>query len=154
MLALSTLHTLLSQVLSLPDLHTAILHTPGGQLVSFASDPSKSKDDIHLVVGVSWKIWQENAGQGCVTDESELGRVIVLPINEPTEELPQPLPDDHQPLMLLTLNSTDSVSWEELKIKGTALATHFAKTFRKFRVHLAVSKPPPASNGPSPALIR
>jgi len=72
MLALSTLHTLLSQVLSLPDLHTAILHTPGGQLVSFASDPSRSKDDIHLVVGVSWKIWQENAGQGCVTDESEV----------------------------------------------------------------------------------
>ncbi|KAF5374968.1 hypothetical protein D9758_000504 [Tetrapyrgos nigripes] len=154
MLALSTLHTLLSQVLSLPDLHTAILHTPGGHLVSYASDPSRSKDDIHLVVGVSWRIWQDTQGQGYLTNEGELGRVIVLPIDEPEEELPQPLSEDHQPLMLLTLNATDSVDWEELRIKGTALATHFAKTLCRFRAHLTAPKPPPASNGPSIGLAR
>lgn len=47
----------------------------------------------------------------------KLGRILVLPVDEPLEDLPQPVPEDHQPLMLLTLNATDTVSWEELQSK-------------------------------------
>lgn len=47
----------------------------------------------------------------------QLGRIVVLPVDEPPEMLPQPLPEDYQPLMLLVLNSTDEVEWEELQNK-------------------------------------
>jgi hypothetical protein len=76
MLVLSSLHNLLLQVLSLPTLHTAVLFTPEGQLVSYASDPSKTKDDIRVVVGVSGEIWQETKQRGMGMVESEVGDVI------------------------------------------------------------------------------
>jgi hypothetical protein len=52
-----------------------------------------------------------------MVDWMQLGRIVVLPVDEPPEMLPQPLPEDYQPLMLLVLNSTDEVEWEELQNK-------------------------------------
>ncbi len=72
MLNLTNLRTLLLQVLSLPALHTAILFTPEGQLVSFASDSSRSKDEIRVVVGLSGEIWQETKEQGIGMVDSEV----------------------------------------------------------------------------------
>jgi hypothetical protein len=72
MLVLSTLHRLLSQILTLPDLHTAVLLTTEGQLVSVASDPSRSKDDILVAVGLSGEIWQETQEQGYGMVDSEV----------------------------------------------------------------------------------
>jgi hypothetical protein len=130
MLVLSTLHKLLSQILSLPDLHTAILLTTEGQLVSFATDPSRSKDEILVAVGLSGEVWQETREQGYGMVDSEvrhamfsthskissdqLGRILVLAVEEIEEEedLNEP-----QPLMLLALNSTDAVEWDELEAK-------------------------------------
>ena len=63
MLLLSSLHNLLQQVLSLPELHTAVLFTPEGQLVSYASDSSTPKDEIRVLVGVSGEVWQETKQQ-------------------------------------------------------------------------------------------
>ena len=63
MLLLSSLHNLLHQVLSLPELHTAVLFTPEGQLVSYASDSSTPKDEIRVLVGVSGEVWQETKQQ-------------------------------------------------------------------------------------------
>ena len=72
MLVLSTLHSLLSQVLSLPCLHTAVLLTPTGQLVSVASDPRRPKDDIRIVVGLAMEVWQETKEQDFGMIESEV----------------------------------------------------------------------------------
>jgi hypothetical protein len=72
MLVLSTLHKLLSQVLSLPDLHTALLLTPEGQLISFSSDPARPKDEILVVVGLSGEVWRETRQQGTGMVDSEV----------------------------------------------------------------------------------
>lgn len=133
MLDLSRLRDRLSQILSLPDLHTAILLTPAGQLVSVACDPFRPKDEIRVVVGLSGEVWHETREEGVGMVDSEvcqqsaspfsfvndfvcrkLGRIVVLPVDD---KLPDPLPEDYQPLMLLVLNSTTAVEWEELKAK-------------------------------------
>jgi hypothetical protein len=72
MLVLATLHRLLSQVISSPGLHTAALLTPNGQLVSYACDSTRSKDDVRLVVGLSSEIWLEVADQGIGMVDSEV----------------------------------------------------------------------------------
>jgi hypothetical protein len=72
MLLLSSLHNLLQQVLSLPDLHTAVLFTPEGQLVSYASDSSTPKDEIRVFVGVSGEVWQETKQNGMGMVDSEV----------------------------------------------------------------------------------
>lgn len=54
-------------------------------------------------------------------DWVQLGRIVVLPVDEPSE-LQLPLAEDYQPLMLLVLNSTDAVEWEELQTKVYTLA--------------------------------
>ena len=72
MLLLSSLHNLLHQVLSLPELHTAVLFTPEGQLVSYASDSSKPKDEIRVLVGVSGEVWQETKQHGIGMVDSEV----------------------------------------------------------------------------------
>jgi hypothetical protein len=148
MLVLSTLHNLLSQVLFLPHLHTAVLLTPAGQLVSVATDPARPKDEIRIIVGLAGEVWQETREQGFGMVDSEvirdisywsmvdwrryiqkLGRILVLPVDDAPEALPppqtqpQPQPsqaleeEDHQPLMLLALNSTTAVDWDELQTK-------------------------------------
>jgi hypothetical protein len=78
MLVLSTLHTLLSQVLSLPHLHSAILSTPSGQLVCYASDPSRPKDEIRVVVGLSGEIWQETLDNGTGMVDSEVSWLVAI----------------------------------------------------------------------------
>jgi len=80
MLLLSSLHNLLQQVLSLPGLHAAVLFTPEGQLVSYASDLSKPKDEIRVLVGVGGEVWQETKQHGMGMVDSEIGRIIVLPV--------------------------------------------------------------------------
>lgn len=71
-LVLSTLNTLLAQLISLPELHTAILLSPEGQLISVASDPSRPKDKARVVAGVSSEVWQETKARGYGTIESEV----------------------------------------------------------------------------------
>jgi len=80
-----------------------------------------------------------------------------------------PYKDDRVPLMLLALNATAAVDWEELQIKVSGgsrslfihsyslglqagiLAGHLAKPLGRFREHLAVPRPPlPMSATTSP----
>lgn len=139
MLLLSSLHNLLQQVLSLPELHTAVLFTPEGQLVSYASDPSKAKDDIRVFVGVSGEVWQETKqhGMGMVDSEvcehptstfvcanrrpskSQIGRIIVLPVlplKDNGGANKEPVSDEGDPVMLVALNAKESVDWDRLRI--------------------------------------
>ncbi|KAJ7750188.1 hypothetical protein B0H16DRAFT_1549772 [Mycena metata] len=152
MLVLSRLQDSLRKILSPPGLHTAVLLTPSGQLVSFASYESRCKDEIRVIAGLSGEVWQETQEQGSGMVDSELGRIVVLPVDEAPELLPMPLPDDYQPLMLLVLNSTDAVEWDDLQTKGKALASQIAKPLSKFRQHLVVHKPPPLLHGGSSAV--
>ncbi|KAJ7103125.1 hypothetical protein B0H15DRAFT_874520 [Mycena belliarum] len=155
MLVLSRLQDSLSQILEPPELHTVVLLTPSGQLVSFASYPSRSKDEIRVIAGLAGEVWQETLEQGFGIVDSEVGRIAVLPVDEPLELIPQPLPEDYQPLMLLVLNSTEAVDSEDLLEKGRALASQIAKPLSKFRPHLTVRKPPPMPSAvTSPARAR
>ena len=72
MLVLSTLHQLLSQILSSPHLHTAVLLTPSGELVSFASSFERPKDEIRVLVGLSGEIWRETKHHGFGMVDSEV----------------------------------------------------------------------------------
>jgi hypothetical protein len=76
MLVLSTLYNLLSQVLSLPELHTAVLMTPEGQLISVACGSSRPKDEIRIVVGLSGEVWQETKEQGFGMVDSEVRSLV------------------------------------------------------------------------------
>ncbi|KAG5639545.1 hypothetical protein H0H81_012216 [Sphagnurus paluster] len=150
MLVLSALHNLLSQVLTLPHLHTAILLTPTGQLVSVASDPHRPKDEIRVVVGLAMEIWQETKDEEFSMVDSELGRILVVPVDErpvsPSSQQVAPTDAEEkekqrEPLMLLALNATSAVEWEALQSKGKVLACHLAKPLGKFREYLAVPRP-------------
>ena len=61
MLNLAIFRKLLTQVLSGPEIHTAVLSTLSGSLISYASlnDISSTKKEIRLIVGLSGEIWGE-----------------------------------------------------------------------------------------------
>ncbi|KAG5645363.1 hypothetical protein DXG03_006425 [Asterophora parasitica] len=170
MLVLSALHTFLSQVLSLPELHTAVLLTPAGQLVSVAADPLRPKDEIRVVVGLAAEVWQETRGEELSMVDSEFGRILVVPVEEtpastspvaPTLENGNGITNantgdteaakEGEPLMLLALNSSSTVDWDVLQSKGKILACHLAKPLGQFKEYLAVPRPVlPASTTTSP----
>lgn len=82
MLNLSNLRKLLSQVLS-PSLHTAVLFTPEGQLVSYAASPYTSKDEVRVLVGLSGELWQESREDGMGQLDSEVFHLFLhsAPLN-------------------------------------------------------------------------
>lgn len=72
MLVLSTLHSLLSQIVSPGKLHTAVLLTPAGELVSAASNPQRPKDEVRVIVGLGGEVWRETRDQGIGMVDSEV----------------------------------------------------------------------------------
>ena len=72
MLNLANLRTLLSRVLDLPALHTVALFTPEGELVCYVSSPTKAKDHVRVLVGLSTEIWQETREQHIGMVDSEV----------------------------------------------------------------------------------
>ncbi|KAG6842403.1 hypothetical protein C0991_007533 [Blastosporella zonata] len=120
MLVLSTLHNLLSQALT-PELHTAVLLTTAGQLVAVAADGHRAKDEIWVVVGLAMEIWQETQEQEFSMVDCELGRIVVVPVDDQPPSQTQADKEgekgEYEPLMLLALNSTTGVDWEELQTK-------------------------------------
>lgn len=72
MLNLTNLRVLLAQALSPSAIHSAVLFTPEGQLVSFVSDPPRSKDEIRVIVGLGGEIWQETKEHGLGMVDSEV----------------------------------------------------------------------------------
>jgi len=132
MLVLSTLHRLLSHVLSHPHLHTAVLFTPAGELVCVASSDQRPKDDVRVLVGLSGEIWRETKETGYGMAESELGRITVVPVEDDAEDHVSPQPPDVPPLLLIALNGTANVEWSELRSKSRALAGQLAKPLGKY----------------------
>ncbi|EPQ60123.1 hypothetical protein GLOTRDRAFT_134872 [Gloeophyllum trabeum ATCC 11539] len=146
MLVLSALHDVLTQVLSLPELHTAVLLTPSGQLISYASDPSSAKDHVRVVVGLSGEVWQETQGVSMV--DTEVGRILVMPVEKTSEATPQPRTDSEapEPLMLIALNAVSSVDWQDLQDTGRELANHLAGPINKYRSRLLASAVSPTAS--------
>ena len=72
MLNLNNLRLLLSQVVASGNINIATLLTPEGQLVSFASNPPRSKDEVRVIVGLSSEIWQETKEQDVGMADSEV----------------------------------------------------------------------------------
>ncbi|KAF9451361.1 hypothetical protein P691DRAFT_807915 [Macrolepiota fuliginosa MF-IS2] len=143
MLVLSTLHSLLAQILSPGKLHTAVLLTPAGELVSVASKPQRPKDEVRVIAGLGGEVWRETKEQGIGMVDSELGKILVLPVDDGPENSDPARFLHRPPLMLLALNASEDVGWEEMQSKGAALASHLAKPFGQFREVLS----PATSNG-------
>src|ERR1700761_4622799 len=75
MLVLSTFRRLLSQVLTdKEDIHTAVLATPTGNLVSYASqrDVSSTKAEIRTIIGLACEIWGEEEKEDTVMAETDV----------------------------------------------------------------------------------
>ncbi|KAI5120792.1 hypothetical protein M0805_002419 [Coniferiporia weirii] len=128
MLVLSSLNKLLAQVLAPPALHTAVLLTSSGALVSFATSGARPKDDVRVLVGLASEIWAETREYGEGMVDSELGRIVVLPIESLQESRPST-----EPVLLIALNATDDIEWGELMRKGQNLASHLARPLQQLQ---------------------
>jgi len=130
--------------------------------VSYASDPSRPKDEIRVVVGISGEIWQEMKQQGIGMVDSELGRILVLPVlplNETSSSGKEAESGEGAPVMLVALNSSEIVEWEELRIKAKELVYHLEKPVNQLRGRLTtarVSQPvsSPRNNATRPSRTR
>ncbi|KAI8981179.1 hypothetical protein BD414DRAFT_420009 [Trametes punicea] len=136
MLNLTNLRALLSRVLAPPKLHTVALFTPQGDLVCYVSDPSKTKDHVRVLVGLSTETWQETRDQKIGMVECELGNLLVLPIEVPKRA------EDDEPPMLLALNSESSLPFDVLEAKARKVAEHLEKPVAQLSRTLAAPSPP------------
>ncbi|TBU50022.1 isoprenoid synthase domain-containing protein [Dichomitus squalens] len=144
MLNLPNLRTLLSRVLDLPKLHTVVLFTPEGELVSYVSIPDRPKDRVRVIVGLSTEIWQETREQGVGRVDSQLGHLLVLPVEAQKKD------DDDDPPLLLTLNSETSVPWEELEVKKKTTHSAQPQTLPPNDPLLHAPNPPKLPTRPDP----
>lgn len=221
MLVLQSLHNYLTQVLSPPSIHTALLVTPEGALVSYASQldcendqgsvssfgttptaraieltadgprsdqsldssagqrtssnvaasapfnspsPSRaastvagptplttsrgelgrvrSKDEVRKVAGLSAEVWAETGEEGMV--ESELGRILVVAVEEPREENGGAA---EEPLLLLALNGATDADWDRMSKKAHKLAAFLAPSVHKQRGQMQPVSPVSLANG-------
>ncbi|KAH8099711.1 hypothetical protein BXZ70DRAFT_940771 [Cristinia sonorae] len=143
MLNLSNLRKLLSQVIS-PSLFAAVLFTPEGQLVSYAAGPYVSKDEVRVIVGLGGELWQESREEGAGQLDSELGHLLVVPLESPASDEAEGFTDkDDDPLMLLALNADRSLSWKELKDIASELAVHLEKPVAELRGRLSAAPTSP-----------
>ncbi|KAF8559910.1 terpenoid synthase [Imleria badia] len=113
MLVLPTLHTYLSQLLSPPSIHTALLLTPEGALTRTGPAPQRSKDEIRMAAGLGAEVWAETRGEGEGMAESELGRILVLAVEDGRVS-----GEGTEPLLLLAVNGTLEANWDTMRVKA------------------------------------
>ena len=77
MLMLPALNRVLKQIVFPPDVLTAILLTPSGDLVSYVSHEGRPKDDIRLLTGLSAEVWSETKEHGIGMVDSEVRSISV-----------------------------------------------------------------------------
>ncbi|KAF8578943.1 hypothetical protein K439DRAFT_1638433 [Ramaria rubella] len=162
MLNLTALRKVLTAVLSPPRVHTAILFTPSGDLVAHATNPSaRSKDQLRVLVGLASEVWLEVGDEGIGMAESELGKVLVLPLHPKQQSRPLRIgrtssrspsndslpangsPADGDPPLLIAVNALDDVEWAEMQIKAQGIANHLAGPLVEFEDRLLA---PPLRN--------
>ncbi|KAF8522824.1 hypothetical protein JB92DRAFT_2886167 [Gautieria morchelliformis] len=143
MLNLTSLRKVLSAVLSPPRLHTAILFTPSGNLIAHATNFSvaRSRDQLRVLVGLASEVWLEVGDEGMGMVESELGRILVLPLHQNPQSGPSrpgrstsrspsvystSAPSHNDRTMLIALIAQDDVEWAELQIKAQGVVNHLS----------------------------
>jgi len=158
MLNLATLHTYLSQLITPPSVHTALLISPEGALVSYATDPAhpQPKDEVWAVAALAAETWAETRAQtpsvngeeggeegrreeadaGMV--ESELGRVVVVPVEPGSSShskstSPEGETPSAEPILLVAVNGLSDADWEGMVIKSRSLARYLAPSVNKHR---------------------
>ncbi|KZV67642.1 hypothetical protein PENSPDRAFT_653937 [Peniophora sp. CONT] len=145
MLVLSTLHKLLSQAIS-ADVHAAALWTPTGQLVACAHGRGRSKDDVRVLVGLAIEVWTEV--KGFAAAETEIGRIVVVPIEDapaPEKGKDAEKAEPAEPLMLVSLSASENVDWDALEKKAKDIAQLLAKPVGKIRAPLLAAPTKPAA---------
>lgn len=132
MLVLSTFRRLLSQVLTgSDDLHTAVLATLTGNLVSYASEKEiqPTKSEIRTIIGLACEIWGEDEKEDSVMAETDVCqtfqairiRLNVYPLQKSGKFFVQtirptnpPSTPKEAPLLLLCLSASEGTSWQEI----------------------------------------
>ncbi|KAF8524377.1 hypothetical protein BU17DRAFT_84987 [Hysterangium stoloniferum] len=160
MLNLTALRKVLFSVISPPRLHTAILFTPSGDLVAHSSsNNTRSKDQLRVLVGVATEIWLETSDEGIGMVESELGKIIVIPLHRepnaprgrvgrstsrsPSSASSAPAANYSEPPFLVALNAQDDVEWAEMQIKARGVVNHLAAPLLEFGDRLSPPQPQP-----------
>ncbi|KAG1825122.1 hypothetical protein EV424DRAFT_1345944 [Suillus variegatus] len=78
----------------------------------------RSKDEIWILAGLSAEVWAETRGEegvekGMGMVESELGRIVVVPVDNTSPELQ----DEREPLLLLAVNGGAEADWKTMCAK-------------------------------------
>ncbi|OAX35653.1 hypothetical protein K503DRAFT_669439, partial [Rhizopogon vinicolor AM-OR11-026] len=139
MLNLPALHSYLTQLLSPTDMiHTALLLTPEGAVVSGSPQPTCSqpcKDNVWILAGLSAELWAETRGEGDLTGmetgmaESDLGRIVVVPVDDASVEVQ----GEREPLLLLAVNGSPEADWKTMGAKAKKLGAYLAPSVNKHR---------------------
>ncbi|KAG1734135.1 hypothetical protein EDB19DRAFT_1728352 [Suillus lakei] len=131
-----------------PQSHTPLLRgrtgctTPPHVLGSAASGSGssqttslqRSKDEIWILAGLSAEVWaetrgEEGVGKGMGMVESELGRIVVVPVDDVSPELQ----NEREPLLLLAVNGGAEADWKTMCAKAKKLGAYLAPSVNKHR---------------------
>ncbi|KAF8508028.1 hypothetical protein BU17DRAFT_100057 [Hysterangium stoloniferum] len=143
MLNLKELSKVLSSVIAPPRLHTAVLCTPSGDLISHAGVKDATyRDRLRVLVAVATELWREINDEDIGMAEGELGKIIILPIHNQHSRSRHSRPD---PPFLLALNAKDDVEWYEMQIKARGVVNHLAVPLIEAGDHLRLLPPAPTT---------
>jgi hypothetical protein len=82
-----------------------------------------------MVAGLGAEVWAETREEGEGMIESELGRMLVLAV----EDGGVPGVEGTEPLLLLAVNGTLEADWDTMRVKARKLATFLAPSVNKHR---------------------
>ncbi|KAG1781550.1 hypothetical protein EV702DRAFT_1071621 [Suillus placidus] len=91
----------------------------------------RSKDEIWILAGLSAEVWAETRGEegvekGMGMVESELGRIVVVPVDGASQ-------DEREPLLLLAVNGGAEADWKTMCAKAKKLGAYLAPSVNKHR---------------------
>lgn len=100
----------------------------------------RSKDEIWILAGLSAEVWAETRGEegvekGMGMVESELGRIVVVPVDSASPELQ----DEREPLLLLAVNGGAEADWKTMCAKAKKLGAYLAPSVNKHRSAIEAS---------------
>ncbi|KAF8508023.1 hypothetical protein BU17DRAFT_70937 [Hysterangium stoloniferum] len=133
MLNLKELSKVLSSLLHLPRLHTAVLCTPSGDLISHAGVKDATyRDRLRVLVAVATELWREINDEDIGMAEGESFSTLQTSRNL-------------DPPFLLALNAKDDVEWYEMQIKARGVVNHLAVPLIEAGDHLRLLPPAPTT---------
>ncbi|KIK47418.1 hypothetical protein CY34DRAFT_799368 [Suillus luteus UH-Slu-Lm8-n1] len=129
---------------------SASLHVPGNAASGSGSSQTmslqRSKDEIWILAGLSAEVWAETRGEegiekGMGMVESEVGRIVVVPVDDAME-------DEREPLLLLAVNGGPEADWKAMCSKAKTLGAYLAPSVNR---HRSVIEASPLNRTPATA---